>query len=203
MHDLVFHKADFICVLAGYLLGSVPVGYWLGKLKGIDLTKEGSGSTGATNVLRRIGKVEALVTFLFDIGKGFFSAYLVMKFNRGELVVLMTSMACIIGHSKSLFLGFKGGKSSATGLGILIAICWQAAVITFLIWLLVVYSTKYSSVGSIVSIPLSPLWLFLFHKPVLYIFFTAIASFYIVLIRHKQNIQRLLNGTEPKIGMKY
>src|SRR3989338_7868984 len=82
MHDLVFHKADFICVLAGYLLGSVPVGYWLGKLKGIDLTKEGSGSTGATNVLRRIGKVEALVTFLFDIGKGFFSAYLVMKFNR-------------------------------------------------------------------------------------------------------------------------
>jgi len=133
MNDLVFHKADLIYLLAGYLLGSIPLGYWLGKLKGIDLTKEGSGSTGATNVLRKIGKVEALITLLFDIGKGFFSAYLVMKFNRGELVVLLTSMACIIGHSKSIFLGFKGGKSSATGLGILIAICWQAALITFLI----------------------------------------------------------------------
>jgi glycerol-3-phosphate acyltransferase PlsY len=200
MNDLVFHKADLIYLLAGYLLGSIPLGYWLGKLKGIDLTKEGSGSTGATNVLRKIGKVEALITLLFDIGKGFFSAYLVMKFNRGELVVLLTSMACIIGHSKSIFLGFKGGKSSATGLGILIAICWQAALITFLIWLLVVYITKYSSMGSIVSVPLSGVWIYLFSKSLIYTFFAVFASVYIVLIRHRENIQRLLNGTEPKIG---
>lgn len=202
MNDLVFHKVDLIYLLAGYLLGSIPIGYWLGKVKGIDLTREGSGSTGATNVLRKIGKVEALVTLLFDIGKGFLSAYVIMKFNRGELVVLLTSMACIIGHSKSIFLGFKGGKSSATGLGILIAICWQAALITFLIWLLVVYTTKYSSMGSIVSVPLSTVWIYLFSKSLIYTFFAVFASFYIVLIRHRENIRRLLNGTEPKIGSK-
>lgn len=202
MSNLGFHKIDLICVLAGYLLGSIPIGYWLGKLKGIDLIKEGSGSTGATNVLRKVGKLEALLTLLFDVGKGFFSAYLMIKLNRNELVVLLTSMACIVGHSKSIFLGFKGGKSSATGLGILLAICWQAAVITFLIWLVVVYTSKYSSLGSIVAIPLSALWLFLFHKSVIYIFFSISASVYIVLIRHRENIKRLLQGTEPKIGMK-
>lgn len=182
-----------------YLLGSVPIGYWLGKLKGIDLTEEGSGSTGATNVLRKVGKIEALITLVFDISKGFLCVYLAMKFGQNQLIVLLSAIACIIGHSKSIFLKFKGGKSSASSLGILIAINWKVALIIFSIWLVVVFISKYSSLGSIVTIPLAPIFLYIFHEPIAYILFVAFVAVYIVLIRHIDNIKRLLNGTEPKI----
>ena len=188
-----------IWILVGYFSGSIPTGYWLGKLKGIDLTQIGSGSTGATNVLRNLGLWPALLTFFVDILKGFFPVYFSMKLQNSHIIVVLVGIACLIGHSKSIFLKFKGGKSSSAGLGILIAISWQAAVITFFIWIVIVYISKYSSLGSIISIPLAPLWLYLFHKPILYILLTVFAAVYIVLIRHKENIQRLLAGTEPKI----
>lgn len=189
-------------ILTGYLCGSIPVGYWLGKLKGIDLTKVGSGGTGATNVLRSVGKTAALITLIFDVLKGFIPVFLAIKFQKSELLILLVGVACIIGHSKSIFLKFSGGKSSATGLGILIAISPKVALVTFLIWLVVVITSKYSSLGTIIAVPLTPLWLYLFREPKEYIFFAALAAVYIVLIRHKANIQRLLKGTEPKIGQK-
>ena len=185
--------------LTGYISGSLPFGYLFGKLKGIYLTNIGSGSTGATNVLRNLGIWPALFTLIFDIGKGFMPVYLALKFQSNDLVILFCAVSCILGHSKSIFLKFQGGKSSATGLGILIAICWQAAVITFLIWLVVVITSRYSSLGSIISIPLTPLWLYLFHKPLIYVVLTIFAAVYIVLIRHRENIKRLIKGTEPKI----
>ncbi len=114
----------------------------------------------------------------------------------------MVAVFCIIGHSKSIFLKFKGGKSSATGLGIVIALSWTVALITFLIWVSIVYLSKYSSLGSIIAIPLVPLWMYIFHKPIPYIGLTIFAAVYIVLIRHRENIQRLIKGTEPKIGQK-
>ena len=187
-------------VLVGYLFGSIPTGYWLGKLKGIDLTKVGSGSTGATNVLRELGKGPAIITLTVDVLKGFFPVFYSIKLQGNELIVVLTAIACVFGHSKSIFLNFKGGKSSATGLGILMAISWKIALITFLIWIIVVYTSKYSSLGSIVSVPLAPLLLYLSHKPFIYVALTIIAAAYIVLIRHRENIQRLLKGTEPKIG---
>ena len=188
-----------IWILIGYFSGSIPTGYWLGKLKGIDLTQIGSGSTGATNVLRNLGLWPALLTFFVDILKGFFPVYFSMKLQNSHVVVVLVGIACLIGHSKSIFLKLKGGKSSSVGLGILIAISWQAAAITFFIWIVIVYISKYSSLGSIISIPLTPLWLYLFHKPMIYILLTVFAAVYIVLIRHRENIQRLLAGTEPKI----
>ena len=191
-----------IWILIGYLSGSIPTGYWLGKLKGIDLTQIGSGSTGATNVLRNLGKGPALLTLIVDVLKGFFPVYFAMKLQDNNLIVVLAGIACILGHSKSVFLKFKGGKSSATGLGILIAVSWQAALITFSIWVIVVLISKYSSLGSIVAVPLAPLWLYLFHKPMLYVVLTVFAAVYIVLIRHRENIQRLLKGTESKIGEK-
>lgn len=191
---------DYIAwTVFSYLLGSLPIGYWLGKLKGIDLTEEGSGSTGATNVLRKVGKIEALITLVFDISKGFLCVYLAMRFGQNQLIVLLSAIACIIGHSKSIFLKFKGGKSSASSLGILIAINWKVALIIFSIWLVVVFISKYSSLGSIVTIPLAPIFLYIFHEPLTYILFVAFVAVYIVLIRHIDNIKRLLNGTEPRI----
>ncbi|MBI3590352.1 MAG: glycerol-3-phosphate 1-O-acyltransferase PlsY [Candidatus Melainabacteria bacterium] len=189
-----------IWIIIGYLSGSIPTGYWLGKLKGIDLTQIGSGSTGATNVLRNVGKVEALMTLIFDAVKGFLPVYFAIRFQGSSSIVVFVGVACILGHSKSIFLKFKGGKSSATGLGILIALSWQAAVITFMLWTIIVLTSRYSSLGSIISIPLTPVWLYLFHKPVAYILFVVFAAVYIVLIRHRENIQRLLKGNEPKIG---
>ena len=109
---------------------------------------------------------------------------------------------CIIGHSKSIFLGFKGGKSSACGLGLLIALSWKVALIIFLIWLVVVGISRYSSLGSIIAVPLAPLFLYLFHKPILYVVLTIFAAVYIILFRHMENIKRLIKGTEPKIGQK-
>ena len=189
-----------IWITIGYLSGSIPTGYWIGKLKGIDLTEIGSGSTGATNVLRNLGKRAALVTFLIDVLKGFLPVYFSMKLQPCTFLTAMVAVFCIFGHSKSIFLGFKGGKSSATGLGILIALSWQAALITFLIWVIVIAVSKYSSLGSIISIPLTPVWLYFFHKPVPYTAITVFAAVYIVLIRHMENIKRLINGTEPKIS---
>ena len=189
-------------ITIGYLSGSIPTGYLIGRLKGIDLTEIGSGSTGATNVLRNLGKRAALATFLIDVLKAFLPVYFSMKLQPCTFLTALVAVFCILGHSKSVFLGFKGGKSSACGLGIVIALSWQVALITFLIWLVIVGISKYSSLGSIISIPLAPLWMYLFHRPVPYIVLTIFAAIYIVLIRHMENIQRLINGTEPKIGQK-
>ena len=190
----------FIWLVVGYLSGSTPTGYWIGKLKGIDLTEIGSGSTGATNVLRNLGMWPALLTLVIDVLKGFLPAYFALKLQSNDLIVVLVGIACLIGHSKSIFLpDFKGGKSSAVGLGILIAISWQAAAITFAIWVVVVGISKYSSLGSIISVPLTPLWIFLFHRPMIYVWLCIIAAIYIVLIRHRENIQRLIKRIEPKI----
>ncbi len=190
----------FIWIIIGYISGSIPIGYIMGKLNGIDLTKEGSGSTGATNVLRKVGKIAAILTLLLDALKGFIPVYLAIRLQPCTFLVICVAISCIVGHSKSIFLKFKGGKSSATGLGILIALSWEVALITFFIWLVVVITSRYSSLGSIVAVPLAPLGLYLFHKPDSYVIFGVIASIYIVLIRHRENIKRLMKGTEPKIG---
>ena len=191
-----------IWITIGYLSGSIPTGYLIGRLKGIDLTKIGSGSTGATNVLRNLGKGPAIATLLIDALKGFLPVYFSMKLQPSALLVVMVSLFCIIGHSKSVFLSFKGGKSSATGLGIVFALSWKVAVITFLIWIVVVTVSKYSSMGSIIAVPLAPVGMYFFHRPTPYVVFTIFAAIYIVLIRHRDNIKRLINGTEPKIGQK-
>ena len=187
-------------ITIGYLAGSIPTGYLIGRLKGIDLTKIGSGSTGATNVLRNLGRGAALATFLIDVLKAFLPVYFSMKLQDCTFLVAMVAIFCIIGHSKSIFLGFKGGKSSACGLGLLIALSWKVALIIFLIWLVVVGISRYSSLGSIIAVPLAPLFLYLFHKPILYVVLTIFAAVYIILFRHRENIQRLIKGTEPKIG---
>ncbi len=189
-----------IWVIIGYISGAIPTGYIIGRIKGIDLTQIGSGSTGATNVLRNLGKTAAIITLVIDILKGFLPVYFSIKLQPCTFLVACVAIACIVGHSKSIFLKFKGGKSSATGLGLLIAVSWKVAAITFFIWLLVVITSRYSSLGSIIAIPLVPLWLYLFHKPIPYIVLTILAAVYIVLIRHKENIQRLIKGTESKIG---
>ena len=196
-----------ILFVVAYVLGSMPFGYWLGLAYGKDLTKIGSGSIGATNVLRAIGKWQAALVLLLDAFKGFAPVYYAKNYflaanGYSEWFLLALTFVPIVGHSKSMFIGFKGGKSSATGFGVLLALNWLAAIITIAIWVSTVLISRYSSMGSIVCIPLVSLWLWLFGESLPVISYGIFTTIYIVLIKHRANIKRLLNGTEPTIDQK-
>ncbi len=198
-------------LLLAYLLGSIPTGYWVAKLvKGIDIRKEGSGSTGATNVLRCVGKKEAAFVMFFDIFKGYLavaiSIYLEANFQAQlfgvqGLLPVIASVTSLVGHSKSIFLNFQGGKSVATGLGTYFALNWLVAVCAFTLWVLLIVVTRYVSLASIIGTFSCLVFMILFGSPLPYIIYAVIAFTYITL-RHKENIKRLMNGTEPKFGKK-
>ncbi len=198
-------------IILGYLMGSIPTGYWLVKaLKGIDVRTVGSGSTGATNVLRAAGKGAAAVVLFIDAAKGFVPVWLSI-YLEGQGLLSGTPMpelhlippavmlAALVGHSKSIFLKFQGGKSAATGLGVIFALDALAAAITFAIWGALVYLTRIVSQSSIVAVWACALLMVAFHDPPSYVGCCVIGAA-LVTLRHKANIQRLLAGTEPRIG---
>lgn len=200
-----------LALLLSYLLGSLPTGYLLGRwLRGIDIRDHGSGSTGATNVLRVIGKGPGLITFSVDVGKGVAAVLLVAwGFSQpwgGNIpplwqswVLLAAALMAILGHSKPLWLKFRGGKSVATGLGVLLALHWPTALATFGVFLMVLALTRIVSLGSILAAISLPLWFWLFAQAWPYIGFGLITAV-IIVWRHQSNIQRLLAGTEPRLG---
>ncbi|WP_414622690.1 glycerol-3-phosphate 1-O-acyltransferase PlsY [Calothrix sp. CCY 0018] len=206
-------------LVAAYLLGSTPTGYTLVKLlKGIDITEIGSGSTGATNVLRTLGKGPGAFVLLVDCLKGVLSIFLVywlftLSSNNNlipatvnpelwqPIMVTLAGLAAVLGHSKSIFLGFRGGKSVATSLGILLAMNWQVGLATFSVFAVVVAISRIVSLSSICGAIAVSILMVLFHQPLPYILFGVAGGVY-VIIRHRGNIERLLAGTEPKLGQK-
>lgn len=189
-----------LTLIIAYLIGSIPTGYIVVKLlKGEDIRKIGSGSTGATNVKRVLGKGWFFGVMLMDAFKGAFPVLLARHFDgtTGILAVL-AAIAVLIGHSKSIFLGFTGGKSVASGVGTIIALCWQAGLLIALIWGIITYISRYVSLGSIIALCLSPVLMYLFHKPIAYVVYCAIGAIYIVYL-HRENIKRLIAGNENKV----
>lgn len=149
-----------LLLIGAYLLGSIPTGYWIGKAKGIDITKMGSGSTGATNVWRCVGKVEGLMVLVIDLLKGYLPVLYAIHLDQGDqaaqwtfgmahLVPVAVATIAIVGHSRSIFLGFKGGKSAATGLGTMLAFNPAVGGLTFATWMVIVLCTKIVSLASI------------------------------------------------------
>jgi acyl phosphate:glycerol-3-phosphate acyltransferase len=191
---------NIILLVLAFVLGSIPFGIITAKVKGVDLKKVGSGNIGATNVLRSLGKWPAILTLLGDILKGTL-AVAIGKYSGVEpLYEGLIGMSAILGHNFSIFLGFRGGKGVATSLGVLFIYIPHVAVITLLIWIVVVLITKYSSLGAIVSFALLPLNVLLINfQDKTKLFISVLISFFI-LIRHQENIKRLIAGTERKIG---
>ena len=192
-----------LVMFTAYLIGSIPTGYLIVKAKtGEDIRTIGSGSTGATNVKRVLGKNYFFLVMFLDALKGALPVILAKIFVPVAasigLAPVVAAVAVIIGHSKSIFLGFKGGKSVASGVGTIIALNWTVGLIIALIWGVITYTTKYVSVGSIIALLISPFVMYFLHAPLAYICYCALGAVYIVYL-HRENIKRLIEGNENKV----
>ena len=190
-------------VVLSYIIGSIPTGYIIVKVKtGQDIREVGSGSTGATNVKRVLGKKWFFTVMLLDAFKGALPVILAQSFAHNTvypgLSAVLAAVAVLIGHSKSIFLGFKGGKSVASGVGTILALNWMVGLCVAVIWSVITYTTKYVSVGSIIAVALSPVLMWAFKAPLPYIVYCALGAVYIIYL-HRSNIQRLIAGNENKV----
>ena len=186
----------------GYLLGAIPSGYLAGRwLKGIDLRECGSGSTGATNVLRNVGKGPALGVFLVDVGKGALAVLLAKSVGLNDWLQVLTGLAALAGHIWPVWLGWKGGKAVATGLGMFLGLAWPVGLACFGLFMAVISIFRIVSLSSVVAAVGLPLLMLISGGSSAYVMVALVASL-MVLWRHRSNIERLLAGTEPKIGQK-
>jgi glycerol-3-phosphate acyltransferase PlsY len=189
-----------IAFVNGYLLGSIPFGLILTRLSGGgDIRKVGSGSIGATNVLRTGNYWAAGGTLLFDALKGV-AAVLIARAYFGEFATLVAGLAAFLGHLFPVWLRFKGGKGIAVALGIMLALYWPAALAMLATWLAVLAITRISSLSALVTAIVAPIILYLLVSPAHGAFGALLAV--MVFYAHRANIARLLNGTEPRVGAK-
>lgn len=196
--------AGAAAVAVAYLLGAIPTGYLAGRLtKGIDIREHGSRSTGATNVLRTLGKGPGAVVLLIDLAKGsaaiLFARWLCSGSDLQAWAVALAGLAAVLGHSRSAWLGFTGGKSAATGLGVLLALSWPvglgAAVVVGVTLAVFRIMSLSSMLGALTAMAL----VFALPEPLPDRLLVIGGGLY-VIARHRANIRRLLAGTEPRIG---
>lgn len=192
-----------LVIISAYIIGSIPTGYIIVKLfTGQDIRTIGSGSTGATNVKRVMGKKWFFTVMILDAVKGALPVVLTYCFatiyKEVGLLPVIASVFVIIGHSKSVFLKFTGGKSVASGVGTLLALNWQAGLLIALIWAVITWVSKYVSLGSIVALALAPIIMWFLNSPAAYIIYAVIAAVYVIYL-HRENIKRLISGTENKV----
>ena len=192
-----------IDVVAAYLIGSIPTGYLIVKAKtNQDIRTIGSGSTGATNVKRVLGKKWFFIVMILDAIKGatpvVLARFLTQNTDAIGIFPVLAAIFVIIGHSKPIFLQFKGGKSVASGVGTILALNPLVGLSIALVWGVITYFSKYVSLGSIVALCISPIIMYLFKNPICYVVYCLIAAIYIVYL-HRENIKRLLKGEENKV----
>ena len=192
----------FFSLILGYFLGSIPSGWLAGRwLKGIDLRTIGSGSTGATNVLRHVGKGPALGVFLIDVGKGAAAVLIARALGLGDWIQVLTGLTALAGHIWPVWLGFKGGKAVATGLGMFLGLAWPVGLASFGVFMAVFSLSRLVSLASVLAAISLPLLMAAGSgsKANLVV---ALVAMLLVLWRHRSNIKRLINGTEPKLSQK-
>jgi acyl phosphate:glycerol-3-phosphate acyltransferase len=194
-------------VLLGYLLGSIPFGYLLVRaMGGGDIRKVGSGNIGATNVARTSGWSVGVATLLLDAAKGFLAVWLTEHFTGGNIRFMMyAGLAAILGHVFPVWLKFAGGKGVATALGVFLAICWPAIAAAALLFVLVVLFWRYVSLASISAAAALPLFVYTLyaplHAPPTAISVSTLVAAVVVIVKHRNNIERLVRGTEPRLEL--
>jgi glycerol-3-phosphate acyltransferase PlsY len=203
-------------VLIAYLLGSIPFGYLLIKYvftRGEDVRRMGSGGIGATNVSRRAGWKGGLLTYVFDVAKGAAAVVLMRQVEPADYFWIgAAAVAAIVGHIFPVFLKFKGGKGVATGVGVFLVLAPYAVLTTLVLWMLIVYRWRYVSLGSILATAAVPLWTWLYyglllpnsppHQHLTALIIIGFAGCALIVARHHDNIRRLIEGRENKIGMR-
>lgn len=196
-----------VCLILAYLAGSIPSGLIIGKaLYHTDPRDYGSHNTGATNAYRVFGAVGGLLVLICDVAKGMLGVYLGQLASQAGLgspadqiyFMIAGGLLAIIGHSCSIFLKFKGGKGVATGLGIILFLAPWETLIVLGVWILIVAVTRIVSLGSIVAAVLVPILMYVFGEPLVLILFSLLAAI-LVVVRHKDNIIRLMQGKELKV----
>lgn len=200
--------------LLAYLFGSLPTGYLVGLTKGIDIRQYGSGGTGATNVLRTLGKSYALFVLIVDLLKGA-AAIATTRYVVAEVgawvpdavnwpswqawVITLAGLLAVLGHSRSVWIQFTGGKSAATGLGVILTMAWPVGIGILAAFIFTLVLFRMVSLGSIVAAIATAVLMVAFNQPLPYILLGIAGGLYVIL-RHQTNIQRILAGTEPRLG---
>jgi len=192
--------------VAAYLIGSIPFGILLAKLFGVvDVRKAGSGNIGATNVARVAGPLPGIFTLVLDGVKGAAAVWLAARFaNESALWMTVAGLSALLGHCFPVWLRFRGGKGVATAAGMFLALCWPAALGAIGVFILVVLFSRFVSLGSVSAAAAMPLLIYLLwaphHAPPPAITFGAFAAAMLVVYKHDANIQRLVEGREPKFS---
>jgi len=190
---------ETIVGIMSYLLGSIPTGFIIGKLSGLDVRKAGSGNSGATSVARVLGKGRGLLSLSADAAKGFIPVFVARKMGLDDTSVALIGTAAFVGHLYPIFLKFKGGKGVATAFGALLGVAPLAVLMLLGVFGVVVLTSRIVSLGSMAAALAAPfsLWIFSYSAPLV-----AMAAFLaaMIILRHRANIQRLFSGTEPRFG---
>ena len=197
-----------VLALLAYLVGSIPIGFMIGKARGVDLRTIGSGNVGATNVYRAFGFRLAIFVFMLDVSKGFIGAAVLPAIWTPDAlsitwVRIICGVAAIAGSIASIFMKFKGGKGVATAVGVFLALEPLSTIIGLVIWTVLFLKYRYVSLGSIVGASALPILIAIFNQNGLLrypVFYLSLLVAVIVIVRHRSNIGRLLKGTENRIG---
>lgn len=186
-----------LVIVCAYLLGSIPSGFLLASLAGIDIRQSGSGNVGATNVARVVGKSVGVITLLADTAKGWIPVVVALELGLGPDVTALVGGAAFLGHLYPVFLKFKGGKGVATALGVLLGIAPLASVVLLAVFALMALSTRIVSLSSITTAAATPFVIWAFSHVLPFIFLSGFLAA-MVVVRHRDNIERLRAGTEPR-----
>lgn len=186
-----------LLLLLAFALGSIPFGFLISKLLGKDPRQVGSGNIGAANVARAAGKMAGLITLILDAAKGYLPVFLAWHWLGSPDYVALMGLAAIVGHCYSPFLGFRGGKGVATGLGVYIGLSLPSVLLAALIFALTLWRIRYVSLSSISAAWVMVPFIYLIERSGKLTFFTAIIAL-LVTWRHRENISRFLKGQEPK-----
>jgi len=211
---MTFVPTALVLIFIAYVCGSLPFGYWAGRLKGIDIRKHGSGNIGATNVIRVLGKKTGVPVFILDMLKGFLPTWGADQWmqhagatdNVATLVAVLCAVAAVLGHMFTFWLGFKGGKGVATSAGVLLGLAPLSLVVGLVVWLIVFYTSRYvalASIGAAMAIPVSmTLFMTLQHRWNWVLLGLGLVMGVLVVVRHRSNIARLFAGTEKGFAKK-